>query len=176
MKIKCKYRPFFLPALFLFALACLGTLAKAEAGAAIFAQGRTRLSVAAGYGVWNDKDYGIVGVGAGYYLMDGLEAGLDGEAWLGAKPHLYSVSPEVRYTFFNFESYKPYMGGFYKRSLYDTLRPLDSVGGRVGLAMPLGEHAYLSGGIVYEHYFNCNSSTYGTCSQTYPEIGLAFVY
>ena len=149
---------------------------RAQAGSTIFAQGRTRLSVAAGYGVWNDKDYGIVGVGAGYYLMNGLEAGLDGEAWLGSKPHLYSVSPEVRYTFFDFESYKPYIGGFYKRSLYDTLRPLDSAGGRAGLVMPLGEHAYLSGGIVYEHYFNCNSAAYGTCSQTYPEIGVAFVY
>jgi hypothetical protein len=151
-------------------------LAQADGTVTIFSQGKTRLSVSAGYGTWNNNDYGIVGLGAGYYLMDGLEAGVNGEAWLGSKPHLYSASPEVQYTFYQMESFKPYVGGFYKRSMYDTLKPLDSAGVRAGLVTPLSEHAYVSFGIVYENYFNCDSAVYSSCSQTYPEIGLAFVY
>jgi hypothetical protein len=150
--------------------------ALADAGATIFSQGKTRLSISAGYGVWNNNDYGIVGLGAGYFLADGLEAGLDGEAWLGSKPHLYSASPEVRYTFFQFDSFKPYVGGFYKRSMYDVLKPLDSAGVRAGVVTTLSEHAYVSAGLVYENYFNCDSAVYSSCSQTYPEISLAFVY
>lgn len=142
----------------------------------IFSQGHTRLSIEGGYGTWNSHDYGILGLGAGYYVADGLEAGVDGEAWLGNVPHLYSVSPEMRYTFFQFETYKPYLGGFYKRSVYDRLTPLDSVGGRAGFATMISPHVALSAGVVFEKYFNCDSDRYGTCSQTYPEIGFAFAY
>ena len=150
--------------------------AQGSAQTTMFAQGKLRLGLSAGYGSWNSKDYGILGLGAGYYLVDGLEAGIDGEAWLGSRPHLYSVSPEVRYTFYQLEQFKPYIGGFYKRSLYDTFSPLDSAGARAGLVSPISEHAFLSAGIVTEHYFHCRSSVYGTCSQTYPEIGFGLVY
>jgi hypothetical protein len=161
---------------FLFMLAAFAATARADGAATIFAQGKTRLSVSGGYGTWNNNSYGIVGLGAGYYLMDGLEAGVDGEAWLGSKPHLYSVSPEAQYTFYQWDQFKPYVGGFYRRSMYDVLKPLDSAGVRAGLVTPLSEHAYVSAGIVYENYFHCDSAVYNTCSQTYPEIGLAFVY
>ena len=163
-------------AVILLTICAAGVRVDAQAGATIFSQGRMRLSLEGGYGVWNNNSYGILGLGAGYYLLDGLEAGLDGEAWLGSKPHLYSLSPEMRYTFFQMESFKPYVGGFYKRSVYDSLSPLDSAGGRAGLVTPLSEHAYLSAGVVFERYFNCDSAVYGSCSQTYPELGFAFVY
>jgi hypothetical protein len=154
----------------------LASSAFADVGASIFAQGKTRLSVSGGYGEWNSRGYGIVGAGAGYNIIDGLEAGLDGEAWIGNKPHLYSLSPEVRYTFFQMESFKPYVGGFYRRSMYDILKPLDSAGARAGIVTILGERTALSVGLVYESYFHCSSAVYGDCSQTYPEIGLSFVY
>src|SRR5258706_7699683 len=146
-------------------LAALAATACADGTATIFAQGKTRLSVSAGYGSWNSNDYGIVGLGAGYFIADGLEAGLDGEAWLGSKPHLYSVSPEVRYTFFQLDQFKPYVGGFYRRSMYDVLKPLDSAGVRAGLLTPLSEHTYVSTGIVFENYFRFDSAVYSSCSQ-----------
>ena len=159
---------------------CVGlggsTLYAQGVGASVFSEGHTRLSVAGGYGTWNDHDYGIAGLGAGYYLMHGFEVGLDGEAWFGNAPHLYALSPGVRYTFYQMDSYKPYIGGFYRRSMYDRFSPLDSAGGRAGLVTSVSEHTYLSAGIVFEIYFHCDSSRYGTCSQTYPEIGFAFVY
>ena len=147
-----------------------------EVGTDLFNAGRMRLSVAGGYGEWNSKSYGVIGLGAGYYLLNGLEAGVDGEAWLGSKPHIYTVSPEMRYILLELGQFKPYEGGFYKRSLYDDLVPLDSAGGRVGLITTLSPRTYLSLGLVFEKFFHCDSNVYPTCSQTYPELGLAFSY
>src|SRR5258708_10624959 len=139
-----------------------------------FLQGRTRFSVTGGYASSNNKSDGVLGIGAGYYLLDGLEAGLDGEAWLGSKPHIYTVSPETRYIMTQFETIRPYLGGFYKRTFYDTLPNQDSVGGRAGLISTLSPHAYLTAGAVYEQYLNCDTAIYTTCSQVYPEIGISF--
>ena len=147
----------------------------AGVGTTLFAQGHSRLSLTGGYGSVNSKGYGVLGLGAGYYLLDGLEAGVDGEAWVGSKPHIYTVSPEVRYVLAQME-YKPYIGGFFKRTFYDTLTNLNSAGGRAGILTPLGERSYLTAGLVYEKFFNCNSATYGSCEQTYPEIGFSFTY
>ena len=156
-------------------LAGWGTWAS-DVETSLFSKGQSSLSLAACYGSFNNKDYAVVGVGAGYYLWDGLQAGLDGEAWLGSKPHLYSVSPGLRYVWSNFGDYKPYVGGFYKHSFYDTLPNLDSAGGRAGVIMTLSPRTYLSGGLVYEKYFNCDSTLYGDCSQVYPELGVTVAF
>ena|SRR5579864_5169424 len=164
--------------LFLVCLSFWSTICGADAGAGaeLFGQGRTRLSISGGYGELNNNGYGVVGVGAGYYLLKGLEAGIDGEAWLGSKPHIYTVSPEARYIIQGLGQFLPYVGGFYKRSLYDTLAPLDSAGVRAGLITTLSPRTYLSVGLVFEQFFRCDSNLYGSCSQTYPEIGFAFTY
>jgi hypothetical protein len=141
-----------------------------------FSRGRSRLSISGGYGNFNDHQYGVVGVGAGYYFFDGFEAGVDGEAWLGDKPHIYTVSPEARYIVTQFESFRPYIGGFYKRTFYDSLDNTHSVGGRAGIISALSEHAYLSAGLVVEHIYDCNQALYDSCSQVYPEVGLSFSY
>src|SRR5688572_11362778 len=97
---------------------------------ASFGKGRTRFSLSGGYSSFNDRQYGVVGAGAGYYFLEGLEAGIDGEAWLGDKPHIYAVGPEVRYIITSLASYKPYIGAFYKRTFYDQFSPMNSAGGR----------------------------------------------
>jgi hypothetical protein len=155
---------------------CGGAWGEPSVSTPLFHQGQTRLSLGAGYGSLNNQNYGIVGLGAGYYLIDGLEAGLDSEAWLGSKPHIYTLSPGLRYVIYQWEQLKPYVGAFYKRSLYDSLSPLDSAGARAGIVTPLSTHTYLSAGIVYEHYYRCNSTLYGDCDLTYPEIGFSFAY
>jgi len=149
---------------------------RADVSASVFGQGHTRLSLGAGYGSFRDNDYFILGLGAGYYVMDGLEAGLAGEAWMGSKPHIYTVSPQLTYIFFQGEQWKPYIGGFYKRTFYDTLDNLNSGGGRAGIVTPMGQHTYLSAGVVYEKYFNCDKAIYSDCSLVYPELGISFSY
>src|SRR4051812_47780655 len=47
------------------------------------ARGRSRLSLGAGWGSADNGSYVLLTAGLGYFLMKGLEAGLDGEAWLG---------------------------------------------------------------------------------------------
>jgi hypothetical protein len=79
----------------------MSTLYAEGVGANIFSTGHTRLSLSGGYGVWNNRDYGIAGLGAGYYLMDGLEAGVVGKLGSGT-PHTYIPSaPKYATRFIN---------------------------------------------------------------------------
>jgi hypothetical protein len=141
-----------------------------------FERGKKRLSVSGGYGGWDDNAYLVLGLGAGYFLADGLEAGLDANAWLGDKPHMYTLSPSMRYVFYQWPQFNPFVGAYYKRAMYDTLSPLDAIGGRAGITSPISERTYLSAGVAYEHYFDCDLGPYSTCSQLYPEISISFTY
>src|SRR4029077_11476321 len=103
-------------------------------------------------------------------VRDGLEAGLDGQAWIGSTPSHYALSPGVRYVVPISDQVRPYAGGFYKRSFYTDLAPLDALGFRAGIVSALSVYSYLSAGIAYEHNFGCDDSLYGKCSQIYPEV------
>jgi hypothetical protein len=142
----------------------------------LFARGRLELAAGGGYGVFNDRSYVVLIGGGGYYLRDGLSAGLTGEAWLGSRPSIGDVSPALRYIFLDSAwRYKPYAGIFYRRTFYSRgLSPLNSFGGRAGLVFPLNPRAYLTGGAAYEHYADCDKSVYSSCDDVYPEVTLAF--
>lgn len=144
----------------------------------MFREGNVELDAGVGLGVFDSKDYFILLAGGGYYLRDGLSVGATAEAWTGPEPHLYDVSPAVRYIFLDVPwHFQPYAGAFYRRTVYDhDYTPIDSSGVRGGLVFPLTPRAYLTGGLVYEHYFGCDKSVYTSCDQVYPEIGLAFAF
>lgn len=147
------------------------------AGTDLFRAGRTRLSLTAGLGRQFDKDYGVLGAGIAYYVWDRIEAGVDGEAWIGQKPHIYNVTPAARYVFpFQFGQATPYVGGFYRRTFYDTLKDLDSAGARAGAFFPFGRNFSASAGLVYEKLFNCDKTLYSSCSSVYPEVGLFITF
>lgn len=152
-----------------------GSPAHAQVGAS-FGAGRSRFSLSAAYSSFNDRTYTVVGAGAGYYLFEGFEVGLDGDAWMGDKPHIYTVSPGVKYVLNTPSSFKPYLGGFYKRTFYDDFPNKDSAGGRAGFATPISEHVYASAGVVYENMFNCDRALYDRCSMVYPEAGISISY
>ena len=77
--------------------AVLATIAGAPAMAAdvagVFSQGRTHLAVVVGSGYAFDDDYTVLGVGASYYLADGLNIGLYAESWTGGDPGIYKITP-----------------------------------------------------------------------------------
>lgn len=161
--------------------ALLGSLAQlvpAQAAdvAGSFSQGRTRLSVVAGNGSAFNDTYFVVGVGAGYYLVNGLNLGLDVEWWTGGDPGIVKVSPSVQYVFFQVPRVAPYVGAFYRRSYVDDLEDLNSGGGRAGVYIAVGRNTHLGLGMVYEKYFSCEESTYIDCSDTYPEISFTMAF
>ena len=152
-------------------LAC-GITVTATAGP--FSQGSQSLSIIAGSGRAFSDDYVILGLGYGYYVLDGLELGIDAQFWLSGDPSINKLSPQVRYVFTQPERIKPYVGAFYRRTYIDGLEDLDSVGYRAGLNF-MGQGSFFFGlGVVYEEYRSCDETIFRDCSDTYPEILFSF--
>lgn len=157
----------------LFLIPTLKTWGSVSVGTTLFGAGRFRMSAYGGAATAFDQTYTLLGVGAGYFLMNGLEMGLDGEAWMGNDPSIYKLTPQVRYVFYRFGRLMPYVGGFYRRTYYESYSDLDSYGGRVGVFSSLGGKGYAGFGMVYEKLSNCDDNIYSSCSSTYPEISFS---
>jgi hypothetical protein len=123
-----------------------------------------------------ERNYTIIGVGAGYYVIDGLEAGLDVEDWLGTGPRIYRVSPEVRYVFYTIDPIKPYAGVFYRRNFVEGYNDSNIIGLRAGGIFLMSTRSYFGVGVVYDKYLNCNKNQYASCSETYPEVMFAVTF
>ena len=141
-----------------------------------FGQGRTQLSVFAGSGSAFSQSYLILGVGANYYVLEGLGLGLNFESWFGNTPGIYKLTPNVQYVFTQVPSVKPYVGVFFRHVFIDNLSDLNSVGMRGGAYLPVGPNIHLGLGGVYESYLDCNESSYHSCSDLYPEISFTFSF
>jgi opacity protein-like surface antigen len=141
-----------------------------------FSKGKTHLVATAGTGYAFDESYLVLGVGASYYFIDGLNAGLAVEFWTGSDPRLTKITPSVQYVFYQVQTVKPYVGAFFRRTKIEGRDDLDSVGGRAGAYIQAGRNAYLGLGAVYESYLDCNASTYRKCDSTYAEISLTFAF
>lgn len=136
--------------------------------AAAFSKGATTIGIVAGSGTAFRNDYIILGVGAGYYVVDGLELGIDVQHWFSGDPAITKVSPQVKYVFTQPEVVKPYVGAFYRTTYIEDLDNENSFGYRAGAYFSGNKGVYIGGGIVYEEYQDC--SAFVDCSNTYPEI------
>jgi hypothetical protein len=135
-----------------------------------FKRGKVRIAIHGGWGSAYAGDYLIIGIGAAYYLLDGLEAGLDFEAWLLSNPNLYRVSPQVRYVYDRADlQLKPYGGFLYRRTFVQDRDDQNSLGLRGGAFYRSRKGTFVGAGIVYESYLDCDSR-YLDCSSVYPEI------
>ena len=138
-----------------------------------FNRGTVSGSIFVGSGHALDQTYTTLGVGLGYMVSDGLMAGITGEAWFGNDPSIYKLTPEIRYTFTQVQRVKPYIGAFVSRMFFsNTFDDRNTYGGRAGIYLPFSSNAAANVGIVYEKLSDCDESTYRSCSQTYPEVGL----
>jgi hypothetical protein len=133
-----------------------------------FSKGSTSLGVVVGTGTSFSDDYIILGVGVGYYVLPGLELGLDVQHWFSGDPAITKVSPQVRYVFTQPKVIKPYVGAFYRRTFISDLDDADSYGYRAGAYFTANSGVYIGGGIVYEQYTDCDR--FADCSTTYPEL------
>ena len=150
--------------------------AGAAGGADPFSAGSTKLSVIVGNGYAFNSSYLIIGVGAAYFIANGLDLGLDFESWTGANPGINKISPRIDYVLNTGKSLRPYAGVFYRRTMIDGYEDLDSMGGRAGLFFTSGKGVYFGAGVVYEKYLSCDTSIYSSCDSTYPEFIIAFSF
>jgi hypothetical protein len=58
----------------------------------------------------------------------------------------------------------------------DGLPDINSAGGRAGVYVQAGRNAYVGAGAVYESYLDCNTTTYRSCSDTYPELSFTVAF
>jgi hypothetical protein len=138
-----------------------------------FSKNSTSLSVSLGSGSSFNDNYIILGVGIGYYLVNGLEIGIDAQHWFSGSPSISKVSPQIRYIFTQPQVIKPYVGAFYRRTFIENQDDADSFGYRAGAYFSSNKGVYIGGGMVYEEYKNCN---YVECSSTYPEVLMSFSF
>lgn len=162
------------------ALAACAALVSSTASAAdvagAFGQGRMHFVVSGGTGYAFNETYFVLGVGATYYVINGLNVGLFAESWTGADPHLTKVTPSVQYVFYQVPKVKPYLGAFYRRTYVSGDGDFNSVGGRAGAYIAAGRNAYIGLGAVYESYRDCNKAVLHSCSDTYPEISFTVAF
>lgn len=161
--------------------AMLTTIASAPSATAadvagVFSQGHTHLAVVVGNGYAFNDSYLVLGVGVNYYLVDGLNVGLNVEAWTGGDPTMYKITPSVQYVFYQVPRISPYVGAFYRHTYIDSLPDLDSAGARAGVYIAAGRNAFIGVGAVYENYLDCNKTTYKECTETYPELSFTFAF
>jgi len=138
-----------------------------------FSKNSTSVGVVLGSGSAFNDSYVILGVGVGYYVVKGLELGIDLQHWFSGEPSITKLSPQIRYVFTQPKVVKPYIGAFYRRTYYGDYRGIDlddqdSYGYRAGAYFTTDNRVFIGGGVVYEEYTDCISST--DCSSTYPEI------
>jgi hypothetical protein len=137
-----------------------------------FSKGSIRLTLLVGTGSTINEQYMILGGGVGYFLLNGLEVGLDYEAWFLGDPVMHRVSPETKYVFHMVPVIKPYVGVFYRHTFvtggYDDF---EHVGARGGLfILPRGGGLFVGGGAVYERLLDCEDNSLVDCDAVYPEI------
>ena len=143
--------------------------------AGMFRQGQASFMLEAGSGNAYNKSYLILGVGAHYFVMDGLAVGLSYESWTGSSPAIGQITPSVQYVFYNAPTIKPYVGAFYRHTSVSGLPGFNSVGVRAGGYFHSGPHSAVGVGLVGENYLSCQPA-FGACSQFYPEISIIFAF
>ena len=141
-----------------------------------FAKGRTHFVFTAGTGYAFDETYVVVGLGAQYYVVDGLNLGLHWEYWTGSDPKMSKLTPSMTYVFHKMNPVKPYVGAFYRRTYLERLEDLDSFGARAGVYLQAGRNSYIGAGLVYESYVDCETATYRECDSTYGEISFTIAF
>jgi hypothetical protein len=158
----------------LFLASLIATPAFAEDRPSPFDAGKMRLSIGMGT-VRDGNDTGFtLGVGAGYYVIDGLEVGLETDYTFGVPNDRLAVSPGVRYVAHMVPVIKPYVGAFYRRWVVDAFDDFSTVGVRAGAFYVSRGGTFIGGGVVHEVVLDGPDGLEDP--GTYPEIVLSVVF
>src|SRR5688500_1176662 len=99
--------------------------AAAQTVAGAFGKGRTHFVLTASSGYAFDETYFVLGLGAIFYLIDGLSACLYIESWSGGEPSMTKITSSLQYVLHRVQPVKPYVGGFYRRTDIESLPALN---------------------------------------------------
>ena len=157
-------------------LAWLASAVPAGAADTPFAAEGTRLSIFAGSASAFDRQYTLLGFGVGYFVADGVEAGLDAEFWTGNSPAIEQVSPQIRYIMRTGGSVNPYVGAFFRETFIRNYGNRETVGSRAGIYVQQGDRFYFGVGLAGEVHVRCDRTVYSSCVEAYPEILFAVVF
>jgi long-subunit fatty acid transport protein len=146
---------------------------------AAFSKDSASIGVVVGSGTAFDDDYMILGLGAGYYVINGLEIGIGVQYWISGEPSITKVTPKMTYVFTQPTTIRPYLGIFYRRTFYGdydgvNIDEQNSYGYRAGAYLNSNDDVYIGGGLVYEKYVDCNLLV--DCSSIYPEVIFAISF
>ena len=156
--------------IFTITIITLAIMFSSGVSASPFDKGRSNLVISAGSGSAFNDDYIILGLGYGYYLLNGLQLGIKFDLWLDGDPSIYQVTPDIQYVFHQVPKVKPYIGAFYTRSYIESFDDLDAFGYRGGLYFLTGARTYIGIGGAYRKYQDCQETTYSDCSTSYTEL------
>jgi hypothetical protein len=146
-----------------------------EKGKTPFDRGQITLTLGAGRQSAFGQSYVAVGIGAGYFVLDGLEVGLSAVHEFGGPPSINALSPSVRYVAQPLAHWPviPYVGAFYRHWFVgDPYSDVDLVGARAGLLHIQGR-LIVGLGVAYEHII---SECFGDCDSVYPDVTFAFTF
>ena len=144
-----------------------------------FDRGKFGLSLGAGSSSSFGFRYFVIGGGAGYFVLDGLEVGLAGAIQWGDGPTIGRLTPGVRYIAHPLVGHSPlipYVGVFYSHWFIgggDLYRDQDAVGTRGGLLYVSGS-VILGLGIAYERIVSeCMPTADDECWSVYPDLTIS---
>ncbi len=98
----------------LVALVLGGMMTSTQAGS--FDKGSITATAAIGSTQFFREDYLVLGIGAGYFIADGLQIGMDLDYWSGGDPTIYEITPKINYIYDAAPGVKPYLGAFFNRT------------------------------------------------------------
>jgi len=139
---------------------------------------RGKFSLGGGAGTQSNLGYKyfVIGLGVGYFVLDGLEVGLGGLYQFGDGPSISQLSPSLRYVaqpLVGKSPVIPYTGVFYRHWFIGSdIEDVDTLGGRVGLLYVSGK-LVLGIGIVYERTV---SECVDDCGQFYPDFTISLSF
>lgn len=139
---------------------------------------RGKFNLGGGAGTQNNLGfrYFVVGLGVGYFVLDGVEVGLSGLHQFGDGPSISQLSPSLRYVaqpLVGRSPIIPYAGVFYRHWFIGSeLDDVDTLGARAGLLYVSGQLVLGLGVVVERTISTCDED----CVAVYPDftISLAF--
>lgn len=142
----------------------------------LFEKGRTSVGIVAGAGSSNGDNYTIIGVGADYFVMNGLSVGVGYQGWFGGDPTINQLTLRSSYYIPLSQKFHPYIGGFVRETFRSGDDDYVSYGVRGGVAVTMSPNSYVSFGYAYEEYGGCTETRFRECSSSYPELVFSLAF